>query len=224
MPSHPSRHSRLRPVHDIGPISGLILAGGAGQRMGGVDKGLQAFEGKPLVASVIARIAPQVDELLISANRHHADYERFGYPVFSDTEPGISPDFGQNLDPYLGPLAGLLKGLKQARHDWLLCVPCDTPRLPLTLRAQLLAGLYTTATPTAPVLVARCGGHAQPTVCLVRRELHAHLAAFLARGERKFGLWQRQVGATYIDFADEQAFANANSPSELAALASINPP
>jgi molybdopterin-guanine dinucleotide biosynthesis protein A len=182
------------------PISGLILAGGAGSRMGGVDKGLQPYRGKPLVQWAIACLAPQVDELIISANRNLDRYAEYGYQVVADT----------SQDDYAGPLAGLQAGLSAAHHDLLLCVPCDTPHLPNDLASRLLAGLA-----EAPIAVARCADHPQPTVCLVRRTLLPTLTEFLASGERKMGWWQRQRGAVYVDFDDAAAFANFNTSADI---------
>ena len=103
-------------------VTGMVLAGGQGRRMGGVDKGLQLLHGKPMVAAVIARLAPQVDEILINANQNLADYERFGHRVVPDAIGGFA-----------GPLAGLHAGLGAARHAFVLTVPCDSPFLPLDL-------------------------------------------------------------------------------------------
>lgn len=182
------------------PISGLILAGGAGSRMGGVDKGLQLYRGKPLVQWAIDCLAPQVDELIISANRHLDSYSALGYPVVTDSEN----------ERYAGPLAGLHAGLGAVRHGLLLCVPCDTPHLPDDLASCLLAALG-----QAPIAVARCDGHPQPTVCLLRHQALPGLTDFLASGERKMGWWQRQSGAIYVDFADAAAFANLNTGADL---------
>ena len=183
------------------PITGLILAGGAGSRMGGVDKGLQFYRGKLLVQWVIACLAPQVDELIISANRNLDTYSALGYQVVTDSD----------AEDYAGPLAGLQAGLSAARHELVLCVPCDTPHLPNTLALRLVSALG-----EAPMAVARCTDHPQPTVCLVRSKLLPALSEFLASGERKMGWWQRQNGAIYVDFDDVSAFANLNTNDDLA--------
>lgn len=182
-------------------FSGLVLSGGAGSRMGGVDKGLQDYSGKPLVQWSIERLASQVDEIIISANRHLDRYAAFGYSVVTDT----------NGESYAGPLAGLQAGLNAARHGLLLCVPCDTPLLPNDLALRLFAGLG-----DGPIAVARCNEHPQPTVCLLRREILPSLDKFLASGERRMGWWQRQNGAVYVDFEDASAFANFNALDDLA--------
>jgi molybdopterin-guanine dinucleotide biosynthesis protein A len=183
-------------------ISGLILAGGAGSRLAGADKGLAELRGKPLVQHLIERIAPQVDELMISANRNTARYAEFGCTVVRDLAP--SPQ-----EAYAGPLAGLQAGLTQAHHPLLLCVPCDTPYLPDDLATRLLAGLG-----HAALAVARCDGHPQPTVCLVRQQCLPSLNDFLRHGERKMGWWQRQLDAAYVDFPDVAAFANLNTTED----------
>ncbi|PTT75762.1 molybdenum cofactor guanylyltransferase MobA, partial [Pelomonas sp. HMWF004] len=111
-------------------IHGLVLAGGRGARMGGLDKGLQLLAGQPLVAHVLARLAPQAAPLLISANRHLDTYAAFGHPVLPDP-PGLN---------FAGPLAGMLAGLNTLPADaWLLTAPCDCPHLPADLAARLLA-------------------------------------------------------------------------------------
>jgi molybdenum cofactor guanylyltransferase len=184
-------------------ITGLILAGGAGQRMGGRDKGLELLAGTALVTRVYERIAPQVSGLLISANRHLTTYAALGWPVVAD-----APEHA--AQGYCGPLAGLLAGLRAAPHELVLCVPCDTPFLPLDLAQRLLDTLG-----DAPLAVARCGGETQPTICLVRRALMSGLAHYLATGERAMGRWQREQGAVYADFSDTQAFANLNTLSDL---------
>src|SRR5687767_10821159 len=107
-------------------ITGVILAGGQGRRMGGADKGLVEFLGKPLISHVIQRLSPQVDEILISANREMETYAALGHPVMADA-----------LEGFAGPLAGLHMGMTEARHPYVLTVPCDTPLLPMSLVERL---------------------------------------------------------------------------------------
>lgn len=183
-------------------ITGLILAGGAGRRMGGVDKGLMASRGRPLIAHVIDRLAPQVGPLIISANRHLADYQAFGHPLVSDDEPD-----------YPGPLAGLAAGLAACRTEWLICVPCDSPHLPLDLVSRLHEALDASS---ARLAVARVAGQMQPTFQLCHRALLPALRDYLATGERRVGGWCRQQGAAEADFPDPAAFRNMNTPAELA--------
>lgn len=135
-------------------ITGIILAGGLGRRMGGVDKGLQLLDGRPLVRHVAERLAPQVDQLLINANRSQADYAALGYPVLADE----IPDFA-------GPLAGLHAALSAATTAWVVTVPCDSPYLPLDLVSRLQAGLQSSA---AGLAVAHVEGRLHPVFCLCR--------------------------------------------------------
>jgi molybdopterin-guanine dinucleotide biosynthesis protein A len=187
----------------VDKVTGLILAGGAGRRMGGADKGLLDYQGQPLVAQVLARLAPQVDSLLISANRHLDVYARFGHPLVSDDQPD-----------YPGPLAGLAAGLAACPGEWLVCVPCDCPALPLDLVKRLLVAAQDRS---AAIAVATTGGRMQPTFQLCRRSLLPALLAYLASGERKVGGWCRAQAAIEVEFTDTSAFRNLNRPDELAA-------
>lgn len=180
-------------------VSGVILAGGESRRMGGHDKGLLIYDGQPLIQHVIQRIAPQVNELLINANRHPAAYAAFGYPVVRDD----SPDF-------LGPLAGMLAGLKAAQHEWVLTVPCDTPFLP----ADLVSRLSLAATADVDIVVASAA-RIHATVMLCRRSLAPSLANALAQGERKVQHWQALQRRAIAEFVDESAFSNLNTPQQL---------
>lgn len=184
-------------------ISGVILAGGLGRRMGGVDKGLQLLAGRPLAAQVAERFAPQVDELFINANRNPEAYAALGYRVL----PDLVPDFA-------GPLAGLHAALAAAKHPLLATAPCDSPFMPADLVAQLAAAL---AESGADIAVARAADRLHPVFCLCRRSLLPDLAAYLADGGRKVQEWQRRHALAVVDFADAAAFANLNSPAALAA-------
>jgi len=181
------------------PVTGLILAGGEGRRVGGADKGLLDYRGKPLVAHVIDRFAPQVDTLLISANRNLEDYLDFGYPVVTDAS-----------EERLGPLAGIAAGLRACETPWLAVCPCDCPHLPPDLVARLMAGIG-----QARLAIGRSSEGTQPTFMLCRRELLPALAAWLAAGERKVMAWCRNQGAVEVDFPDAAAFANFNTPDAL---------
>jgi molybdopterin-guanine dinucleotide biosynthesis protein A len=189
-------------------ITGLILAGGRGQRMGGVDKGLQPWRGVALVDHALARLAPQVREVMISANRNAALYGARTARVLADES-----------DDYPGPLAGILAGLRAAATPWLAVVPCDSPQLPLDLVARLAQGLA--AAPGA--VVQRDGGDAglrlEPVCCLLSTTLADDLARYLDAGGRKVEGW---VGrhATPVRFdrpEDAMAFANVNTPADLQA-------
>lgn len=191
----------LAALDDRGGVTGLILAGGEGRRMGGADKGLLDFRGKALVAHVVERLAPQVDALLISANRNPERYAALGYPVLGDDLPG-----------YQGPLAGLRAGLAACATPWLVCCPCDCPQLPEDLVARLMAAA---ADKQAALAVAVTPAGMQPTFQLLRRELLPELDAYLAAGERRVGQWCRQRHAAEATFPDAAAFANLNSPEDL---------
>jgi molybdopterin-guanine dinucleotide biosynthesis protein A len=182
-------------------LSAVVLAGGRGERLGGMDKGLALLAGKPLIAHVLARLAPQVDDIVISANRNAERYAEFGAPVVADAEA----DFP-------GPLAGILAGAARARHDWLLVVPCDTPFLPDDLGVGLLA-----AARAADTRLARAsdGSRGHYAIMLLRRELLADLATWLAAGERRVQAWQARHAPAEAIFADSDAFLNLNTPDDL---------
>ena len=186
-------------------ITGLILAGGAGRRMGGVDKGLLSCAGRPLIERVWARFAPQVGVLLISANRSQARYAALGAPVIGDELAGFQ-----------GPLAGLAAALRHCATPYLACVPCDAPNLPLDLVARLAAGLATVDDATAAV--ACVGGRRQPTFLLCHRSVRGVLEDYLAAGGRRAGAWLVDLGAVEVGFDNAAAFANLNTPAELAAV------
>ncbi|THF61292.1 molybdenum cofactor guanylyltransferase MobA [Pseudothauera rhizosphaerae] len=189
-------------ITPLPPVSGLVLAGGRGLRMGGADKGLVDFRGRPMVASVLERFAPQVAELMISANRNLDAYARFGHPVFAD-----------DMADFAGPLAGLKAGLARARHELVATVPCDAPLLPPDLVARLLAALLRE---DAEIAVATAGGRSHPVFCLCRRALLPALADYLAAGGRKVDAWQRSRRRVEVAFDDAaEAFANLNSPADL---------
>ena len=184
------------------PVSAVILAGGRATRMGGDDKGWVPLAGQPLVAHVLERLRPQVDEVLINANRSEDRYRQLA-PVIGDTQADFQ-----------GPLAGMQAGLAAACHDWVLFVPCDGPALPRDLMARFRAAL----TPQTELVVAHDGEHLQPVVALLHRSLLPSLQRALAEGERKTGAWFARHRMTVVPFADApDAFINLNSPAELAA-------
>lgn len=183
-------------------ITGLILAGGQGRRMGGVDKGLQLLRGRPMVAWVLERFGPQVDEVLVSANQNLDRYGSFGARVLPDQVGGFA-----------GPLAGLERGLSEAACELVATAPCDSPFLPLDLVARLQDALLARG---ADLAVARTGAQVHPVFCLCRRDLHAHLRAFLADGGRKIDRWYADLNVVEVGFDDEaEAFTNINTPTEL---------
>jgi len=188
-------------------ITGVILAGGRGQRMGGVDKGLQDLDDRPLVQWVLARLAPQVDAVVINANQNLARYAALGCRVL----PDAIPDFA-------GPLAGLHAALPQATTPLLLTVPCDSPFLPDDLAQRLRAALEAQG---AELAVARTGDRVQRAFCLTRRAILPKLEAFLDSGERKVGLWHASLKLAEVAFDDEaDGFRNINTPEDVAAARS----
>ena len=201
----------MKPTREL--LTGLVLAGGRGMRMGGVDKGLQTLHGEPLAAHVLKRLAPQCDALLISANRHPNTYAALGAPfgatIVADTLPGFP-----------GPLAGLLAGLRSARSAYLLSAPCDTPGLPTDLAARLAHAMDTNQADIATVTTADAQGRVSlhPVFALLRTTLADDLAAFLDAGERKVRAWYARHKTVEVSFTDERAFYNINSLQELSDL------
>ncbi|NML29536.1 molybdenum cofactor guanylyltransferase MobA [Paraburkholderia antibiotica] len=194
-------------------ITGLVLAGGRGTRMGGVDKGLQPLHGEPLAAHVLRRLAPQTGALLISANRHADIYAALGATYRATVIPDTLPDFA-------GPLAGLLAGMRAAGTAYLLTAPCDSPWLPADLAARLTQALDANHADIATVTTLDARGNASlyPVFALLRTALADDLAAFLAAGERKVRAWYARHKTVEVVFTDERAFYNANSLQELADL------
>lgn len=186
-------------------ITGLILAGGRGTRMGSVDKGLQPFRDRPMVAHVIERLAPQVDELLINANQNLDTYAGFGHRVIADEIAGFA-----------GPLAGFERGLTHATHDLIVTAPCDSPFLPADLVARLLAQL---TAQNAQLAVAKTGDQAHPVFCLMKKDVLDSLRTFLESGQRKIDRWYEALRIVEVSFDDEaDAFLNINTLEEKAAL------
>ncbi|MGF6608688.1 molybdenum cofactor guanylyltransferase MobA [Paraburkholderia tuberum] len=194
-------------------ITGLVLAGGRGTRMGGVDKGLQPLHGEPLAAHVLRRLAPQTGPLMISANRHPDTYAALGAPYRATLVADTLPDFP-------GPLAGMLAGLRAAGTAYLLSAPCDSPWLPADLAARLADALDANHADIAAVTTVDTGGETSlhPVFALMRTAVADDLAAFLASGERKVRAWYARHKTVEVVFADERAFYNANSLQELADL------
>lgn len=188
-------------------ITALILAGGRGSRMGSVDKGLQLFKGMPMVAHVLERMSPQVDEVIINANRSIEQYAAFGHRVVPDA-----------IDGFAGPLAGLHVGMTQATTTLLATVPCDSPFLPLDLVTRLHTAMELG---NVDLAVAKTYDQAHPVFCLVKRDLEPHLREFLASGQRKIDKWYATLRVVEVQFDDqESAFANINTEVELRELES----
>ena len=183
-------------------ITGVILAGGQGRRMGSVDKGLVALRGRPMAEWVIERLRPQVDELIINANQNAERYAAFGYPVFPD-----------DIGGFAGPLAGLHAALSRAQHPLVATAPCDSPFLPADLVERLYQAL---AAADAELAVARTFDQPHPVFCLCRREVLPHLDEFLAGGGRKIDFWYATLKIVEVPFDDEEeAFRNINTRDEL---------
>lgn len=185
-------------------ITGCILAGGVGRRLGGVDKGLVELTGRPLVAHVVARFAPQVDSLLLSVNRNHALYLPHCSQLVNDTVAEAA-----------GPLAGIAAALTVARTPWLAVVPCDSPFLPTQLVATLMRAITHEA---ADIAVARTGDGLQPVFAIIATHLEQSLAEYLTSGGRKTDTWYAQHTCVEVDFdAERSAFMNINTHDDLAA-------
>ncbi|MCC5796843.1 MAG: molybdenum cofactor guanylyltransferase [Methylophaga sp.] len=183
-------------------VTGIVLAGGQGRRMGGQDKGLLNYQQQPLVKHIIDRLAPQVESIIINANRSHQQYQQFEYPVITDL-----------LDGYQGPLSGMLAGMKQAETDYILTVPCDCPHISTQLRRRLLESLLLHQ---ADIAVAHDGKRLQPVFSLMSTRLQADLQAWLASGERKIDLWMQRHRLVEVDFSDQQeCFINFNHPEDI---------
>ncbi|MBI4193744.1 MAG: molybdenum cofactor guanylyltransferase [Betaproteobacteria bacterium] len=190
--------------HPPARITGVILAGGLGRRMGGIDKGLELLRGRPLVQWVIERFAPQVDELLVNANQNLESYARFGYRVIPDA-----------LGGFAGPLAGLQRGLTEAGNEWVATVPCDSPFLPTDLVIRLRCAMERSA---AEVAVAKTGDQPHPVFCLCRKQVLSGLTAFLSAGGRKIDAWYATLKVIEVAFDDEAAFSNINTREELRSI------
>lgn len=185
-------------------ITAVILAGGRGSRMGGVDKGLVDYQGQPMIEHILARITPQVDHVMINANRHIERYQTYGVPVITDEN-----------DQFDGPLAGMQAALHHAATDWVLSVPCDSPLLPLDLASRLsqaVQAMQAMSGPQAMLAIARSASGTHPVFCLMPRSVSADLDAYLQTGQRRVSGWQALHPHVFVSFEDEQAFTNINQP------------
>lgn len=188
-------------------LSGLILSGGRATRMGGVDKGLVNFHGKPLIAHVIERLAPQVDELFINANRELETYKTFGLPVFTDETQNFS-----------GPLAGFQLALKHATYDYVCIVPCDSPFLPENLVQKLFVALLEK---NADIAVAASDQNNHPVFCLCKKNVLPSLETFIQSRQGKVNAWQKSLRYVEVDFTEPddngstKAFLNLNTLQDL---------
>ncbi|MGQ4877107.1 molybdenum cofactor guanylyltransferase MobA [Billgrantia sp. LNSP4103-1] len=194
-----SDRTETRTLDPLSDVTGLILAGGQGRRMGGRDKGLEPCGGRALVSHVQACLAGRVAEVLVSANRHHESYRRLADRVVCDTEEGFQ-----------GPLMGIYSGLCAAATPWVLVVPCDMPVLPHDLVPRMVAGLG-----RHRIAVAHDGERLHPVVALLERSLASDLRVALERGERKVGRWYDRHAWSVVDFGDcPEAFVNVNTAED----------
>lgn len=189
-------------------VTGLVLAGGRGTRMGQVDKGLQPLRGMPMVQHVLQRLGAQVDRIMINANQNLETYAAFDVPVWPDA-----------LEGFAGPLAGLQTGLMHCETPLLVTAPCDSPFLPADLVARLSAAM-TAEQAVLAVAVTGAGDRLQPhpVFCLAQRSLLPHLSAFLAGGGRKVDAWFADLRVARVHFDQEDAFRNINTLDELRAF------
>ena len=194
-------------------ITGLILAGGRAQRMGGIDKGLIPFHGKALIEFAINRLKPQVSTILINANRSITKYSHYGYPVLMDETPDFS-----------GPLAGFSAGLKHCKTPYLLTSPCDSPLLPTDLAKTMAVELKDKDLELVFASSRESDGKiwSQPVFCLMKSSLQDSLNAFLSKGDLKIDRWFKELRSGTVVFENPQAFANVNTPEELAALEKVS--
>ena len=197
------------PQIEVQDITGLILAGGRGSRMGGVDKGLQNHQGLPLALHALRRLQPQVGSLMINANRNLAAYESMGVPVWPDSDADFQ-----------GPLAGFLVGLERCETPWLVTVPCDTPGFPLDLVACLASAVQAESADIAIVATREPDGGLQshPVFCLMASGLAGSLQDFMRTGQRSIAHWSRRHRCATAVFEDVAGFANANTAEELQRL------
>ena len=205
---------------DGAEVTGIILAGGRGSRMGGIDKGLQNFNGVPLALHTLLRLAPQVGEVMINANRNLSVYESFGVPVWPDAA---------GLGEYSGPLAGFLTGMERCETPYLLTVPCDTPLFSEHLVERLAQAMAQEDADIAVVSAPEKDGQlrAQPVFCLLSTRLLESLMLFTTSGGRKIDAWTAQHKTVQVPFNlagdDPRSFFNANTLAELHQLEALRP-
>ena len=211
------------PLH-IEAITAVILAGGRGSRMGGIDKGLQNFNGVPLALHALLRIGPQVGEVMINANRNLSAYESFGVSVWTDNS---------TMGNYAGPLAGFMTGLERCETPYMLTVPCDTPLFPHDLVTRMANAFVEHNADFAMVAAAEENANGdiefrpQPVFCLMRTAMLESLMAFTQNGGRKIDNWTALHKTVLVPFDqpedDPKAFFNANTLAELHLLESRLP-
>ena len=189
-------------------ITGLILAGGLARRMGGTDKGLVTLEGRPMISYIIDALGPQVDTILINANRNISAYQEYGYPVISD-----------DIEDFQGPLAGMASGLRHCQTDYIVTVPCDGPFLPDNYAETLMQAAIQS---NSKISVAFDGHRLQPVYALIHRDLLNDLSEYLAAGERKIDRWYDKHQFAKADFSStSEMFTNINTPEDLKAASQL---
>ena len=199
----------MNPIPDS-QITGVVLAGGRGSRMGGVDKGLQSHLGMPLALHALLRLGQQVGQVMVNANRNLGAYEAMGAPVWPDALPDQP-----------GPLAGFLTGLEHCQTPYLVSVPCDSPNFPLDLVARLSAALVAEDADVAIAATREAGRiQPQPVFCLMHASLLESLVVYTQSGQRKIDRWTGSLRCATVLFDDSAAFANANTLAELQRLQS----
>ena len=182
-------------------ITAIILAGGQGKRMGGKDKGLVKFCNHSLIQNVIEKMQPQVEQIIINANRNTAEYEALGYPVIADA-----------MTDFQGPLAGFMAAMNSVSSNYIVCVPCDGPMLSDKLVHRLYTQLQRENTDIA---VAHDGNRMQPVYVLISTHLKTSLLEYLQSGERKIDRWYAHHKVSIVDFSDiPETFININTPQE----------
>lgn len=193
-------------------VTAAIIAGGKGERMGGKDKGWLNIHGQPIIERILHSIQPQVQHIVINANRNISAYQQYNYPVVRDP-----------VSDFSGPLAGFSAVMNIAKTDYILTLPCDTPQIPAQLVERMWQGLVSS---NANIAVAHDGERIQPMTALIATHLRPSIEAFLAAGDRKVALWCRQQHATLIDFSDQpEMFFNINTEQQLQRInTSNNPP
>lgn len=203
--SAPQSRSRNQMLQTHPNITTVILAGGAGRRMGGADKGLVAVDQLSMIGHVINRLKAQTDKLMINCNRSQQEYATFGYPLIEDTISGGA-----------GPLAGVLSALEHSDSEYVLSVPCDTPLLPTDLLERMIRSIEQQEVDACTV---NDGERLHPVILLVHRRVLPSLRDYLGGGKRKVHDWFYSVTHCEADFSDQPtAFFNVNTPQQLQAL------
>lgn len=193
---------------DITDITAIIIAGGKGSRLGGVDKGLMLYQQKPFIEHILQRLQPQLSNISINANRNQQQYSRYGYPVFSDI-----------LSDYQGPLAGFVTAMSSINTPYMLTLPCDAPYFPNDLVTRLIS---TQHQQQSDMVVVHDGERPQFMYALIAVSLYPHLVDFLQQGKRGVGQWYRQHNMALADFSDQpNAFININTEQQYQQLFSL---